>query len=59
MPILIMAGILFVALNFYLWTLRISQEALFAIATPLGITFYATLFWLCAPGPDKHPSNDE
>jgi len=59
MPILIIAGVLFLALNFYLWTLRISHEALFAITTPLGIAFYAALFWLCAPGSGKHLPNDE
>jgi len=36
----------FVGVSFYLWTLPITPERLFLIATPLGIVVLALFLWL-------------
>lgn len=41
--ILVLAG--FVALNFYLWSLPVSQLALFLISLPLGAAAFAAFLW--------------
>ena len=36
----------FVAFNFYLWSLPLTPERLFVIATPIGVGVFALFLWL-------------
>ena len=43
--LLVVAGLVLVALNFFLWSLPISQHQLFYISFPFGIATFAGLMW--------------
>ena len=42
---LILGFACYFAINLYLWSLRISNEALLVVAFPLGVLFFVFMMW--------------
>ena len=49
----------FFAINLWLWSLRISQQALFLLTVPLGILYFVAFIWYVMRSTENHDSIDD